>query len=172
MAGLGDHTNLVLIISEDPAPSPWRWPCPHCSQKALAVLLMMGFLCSLTFWSLLNPYFGLMRSLFLAFEYGLLYLLTLRLKYFSAFSCVWCGKCGVSLCSICHLEQKVQVQILLFWCRQVPENLHFPAGHSDKGLVTLSYPKNRLSQELNLKAPCVCRDSSLQLSSWWLSLPC
>lgn len=49
---------------------------------------MMGFLGSLTLWSLLNPYFGLMRSLFLAFECGLLCLLTLRLKYFSAFSYV------------------------------------------------------------------------------------
>lgn len=90
-------------------PAPWRWSCTHWGQKAVALLLMMGFLFSLPLWGLLNLYLGLMRRL-LHLSMGL-YLLALRLILFYLFlSLVWKIRCQFML----NLPswKKVQVQIL------------------------------------------------------------
>lgn len=99
MAGLGDGTDLVLQYQRVSQPSPQ----PHDSGLGLTVVKKRWSYCSwwvsffsLSLWALQNPYFGLMRSLFLAFEYGFIFVNSYS-NTFLSFPAVWKMRCQLML---------------------------------------------------------------------------
>lgn len=66
------NSSIPVSITSQP-PASWGRSWPHCRQKSLTILPRRGFPFFFLF-GVKNPYLGQVRSLFLAFDYGYIYI--------------------------------------------------------------------------------------------------